>query len=586
MPPKKPVPAPTSKPAARAPVKPAAGRGAALKGPAPAPAKKAPAAKPGQAAKKGPAQNAKGVKAASAAAGTSKPAQKKWTKEDDSARIIQTAARGYLARKVLARLRKEKQDYDDLIDRLEKEAYVQVARMQQEEVERAHQKEEEERRRRREDMKRRKRMLEAAFDGDEDEIKAVLKEVEKCDDEAGIGHDSIGLVKRKKHLQDMIDCEDPNGNTPLSEASGGGSVSTIKMLIEMGANPNSQGQFKRTPLYRAAFAGHLEACQTLLSNGGDPRIWADDGTIPDQVASIEPVSELLKSWDLEQTDILLDKLRELKQKRNEEEALRRQAEVNEMEKNIKEVEYQYQIKQKQLAKANEEHEKRISEYDDAKMQGFDKMELCEQAIHDAERALESARKDAENVQMQLQSLRLEMREANKGDEELPGVKAHIRELEEVLLRDVGNKIADSGKWPLLIDSTQKASTFLRYRDTNYLNALNPQTMTPDRIRMALIGALRFGKPVVLDMMGVDVFEACCMRFDEVEEGLMKKIMDRSIMKEENYKSLLQEDDGDDYQLKRFNEQRTCQFKFILITQVPYPPDDMLEKCYPISVICS
>lgn len=39
----------------------------------------------------------------------------------------------------------------------------------------------------------------------------------------------------------------------------GGHAKTIKLLIELGADPNSRGQFQRTPLYRAAFAGHLEA---------------------------------------------------------------------------------------------------------------------------------------------------------------------------------------------------------------------------------------------------------------------------------------------------------------------------------------
>ena len=31
------------------------------------------------------------------------------------------------------------------------------------------------------------------------------------------------------------------------------------------------------------------------------------------------------------------------------------------------------------------------------------------------------------------------------DEDLPGVKVHIKELDDVLLRDVGNKILESGK---------------------------------------------------------------------------------------------------------------------------------------------
>ena len=63
----------------------------------------------------------------------------------------------------------------------------------------------------------------------------------------------------KKHQLSLADCEDANGNTPLSEASAGGHVNTIKMLLEKGAEINSRGRYERTPLWRAAFAGHLEA---------------------------------------------------------------------------------------------------------------------------------------------------------------------------------------------------------------------------------------------------------------------------------------------------------------------------------------
>ena len=44
-----------------------------------------------------------------------------WTPEDESARKIQTAARGYLARKELKKLKKEKEEYEELMDKLEKE---------------------------------------------------------------------------------------------------------------------------------------------------------------------------------------------------------------------------------------------------------------------------------------------------------------------------------------------------------------------------------------------------------------------------------------------------------------------------------
>ena len=38
-----------------------------------------------------------------------------------------------------------------------------------------------------------------------------------------------------------------------------GNPDTIRLLLSLGANPNSKGQYGRSPLYRAAFAGHSEA---------------------------------------------------------------------------------------------------------------------------------------------------------------------------------------------------------------------------------------------------------------------------------------------------------------------------------------
>lgn len=61
------------------------------------------------------------TKGKSASKAEASPKQKAWTKEDDAARKIQTKIRQYLARKSLQKKKKEKQDYEDLMDRLERE---------------------------------------------------------------------------------------------------------------------------------------------------------------------------------------------------------------------------------------------------------------------------------------------------------------------------------------------------------------------------------------------------------------------------------------------------------------------------------
>ena len=54
-----------------------------------------------------------------------------------------------------------------------------------------------------------------------------------------------------------------------------------------------------------------------------------------------------------------------------------------------------------------------------------------------------------------------------------------------------NDASSPSRWPLIIDPHQQCATFLRYRDTNYMNALRQKDMNPNSIRRSIIGALRF-----------------------------------------------------------------------------------------------
>lgn len=344
----------------------------------------------------------------------------------------------------------------------------------------------------------------------------------------------------------------------------------------------------RTPLYRAAFAGHLEACEILLQNGSDPRMYASDGQTPEQIASVTAIQQLIQGWDLEQTESLLKRLEAEKERIKEMERQKREAETNKLENVVKEAQEVFDVAQKKYQYAYCELQKRIMEHDQAPTMGFAKPEITIQAIQDSECDVEIAKIDLDKARDKLAQAKLRLREQMKGGEELddndlPGVKVTIRELDDVLLRDVGNRISESGKWPLIIDPNGQAATFLRYRDTNYINTLSPIQMEPEKIRMSVLGSVRFGKPCVIDMMEVDMFHAVETRFDEVSVGLLNMMMDKSIMREENYLKLVREGDPPDYQKNKFQDLRTCNFKVYIITKNTMPPENLIDRTYPIRI---
>ncbi|CAK8672610.1 unnamed protein product [Clavelina lepadiformis] len=519
------------------------------------------------------------------AKGAKKEVKRGPTPEDLAAIKIQKHARGFLARKKIQKLKKQKQEYEDTIEKIQREAFIAMVKAEQEAAERELQREEEERKRKREEVKRRKRMLEAAFDGDISEMEGVLKEVSDLDNQNGVPSNEIGHIVRRCHQMAVVECQDAHDNTPLSEAASGGSVEAINFLIERGANPNTIGAWGRTPLYRAAFAGHMEAVESLLYYGADPRVYAQDGNTPEQVASVKQIVETLQNWDINITEALLEKMEAEKERRSEEDKKRKQAETEKLQDQLSEVQKVYDMKQRILEKCYAELEKRISEHDNAVSSGFDRLDVTLSTVKDAEGELEIAKLDAMKAREALEQAKLKLRDQEHGDqEELPGIKCNIRELDEVLMRDVGNRIKDSGKWPMIIDTTGQASTFLRYRDTNYVCALNPKDVEEERMRMSLIGAIRFGKPFVIDMLEVDMFATISDIFDNIHPGLMEDVMTKALLENSNYMKLIKPTDHDEYQKSKFQHHRVDNFTLIILTKNKYPSEHLIEKTYPIRIV--
>ncbi|XP_059496896.1 IQ motif and ankyrin repeat domain-containing protein 1-like isoform X3 [Stegostoma tigrinum] len=443
--------------------------------------------------------------------------------QEKSAIIIQCACRQYLARKERIKRLKAKENYEELMEQLQREAFVALVKREQEAAAREREKEEKERKLRQEEQKRRTRMLEAAFDGDVDEMKALLNE----------------------------------------------------------------GAYGRTPLYRAAFGGHLAALEMLLQYGGDPRICADDGIIPEEIASTDAVIKILHEWDISTTVALVEKMASERQRISAAEKKLKLEETNRIQNQVSEITKELAQYQHELQKAYCELNKRITEHDKCVRKNMSKTDITLQAIHDAEELLAEKRAAVARAEDKLSFAKLELREKLQREASLTkpiGALCHIRELDDVLLKDIGDKIKQDGRWPLIIDRSGQASTFLRYRDTNFYDALNPGHMQPEVLRLGLLGAIRYGKMLVIDMMEVNMFQAVSRIFDQIEAGLMENLLNKELLQKYRFLSLIRPGDGPEYSRNEFSPARTEKFQMVFITKLQNLPEELLTIFYPIQIV--
>ncbi|XP_077872642.1 IQ motif and ankyrin repeat domain-containing protein 1 isoform X3 [Ictidomys tridecemlineatus] len=466
------------------------------------------------------------------------------TPEAQAATRIQCAFRQHLARKALALRRQERQEYLERMEKLQREAYLASVRREQEAARRQRQQEEAAQRQRQEELRRRGRLLDAAFEGDVGEIRAVLQEVEQLLTREGVGHDEEGRARRLRRRVATVECQDSHGNTPLSEAAAGGQAMVIQLLAELGASPNSKGAFGRTPLYRAAFGGHLEAVELLLKLGADPRVYADDGSTPEQ---LEPQGAATGQGAAA-------------------------------------VSQGGACPSPQLQQAYCELNRRITEHEECERQCMGRTEFTLQAIKDSEAQVDRLRQEAQKAEEMLAMARLELREQTQEEEqEAPGLKCQVTDLHDVLMKDVGDRIRADGRWPLVIDPSGQAATFLRYQDTNYVDAVNPEHLRPERIRLALLGALRYGKPLVFDLREVDLFPVVQQQLEAVQPGLAPALLSRELLAQDRYLSLLRPTDGPEYGPTQFQEARLAHFRLFFVTQVQWPPVEQLQVLLPVRV---
>ena len=495
---------------------------------------------------------------------------------EQSALVIQIKYRSFAAKKQEEREREKAAAFEREMEELRKQAWLAQVEMDRKEEAKRRAKMQEENRRRKEEASLRRKLLEMAYDGEVDDMEATW-------------------VKASDVFKEPAEIADGHNTTLLSEAAAGGQIDAIRYLLDKGAFPNSVGEFGRTPLWRACFLGHAEAAQALLEAGGDPRITCETGENATHVASSDQVKEVLASWDVAKTDGLVAEWERRQEAKAEEAARAKEAALQTLGGAVAEAERENDAAQKVLRTCHLELEKRITEYDvcvgESKPQAL--LDAALTSIKEAEGHLTAAKERAEAARAALQMAKLSLREKEQegadekggdGADEFAGIMVEIKDLDDVLIKDVGSKLRDSGKPAFVIDPSSQAQTFLRYIDTNYVNALSRANMDAEKLRRSILGAIRYGKPLVLDLMDVDgVWESIQVDFDCIQKDLLQGLMDRSIVADDAYLKLVRATDGEEYEEAKFSADRIDKFHFVILTSNKFPSRELMESTYAIRV---
>jgi len=143
---------------------------------------------------------------------------------------------------------------------------------------------------------------------------------------------------------------------------------------------------------------------------------------------------------------------------------------------------------------------------------------------------------------------------------------------------------DSDRPIMVLDLSGKVLTFFEYRDCNMHCYARPLEITPERIRKGLIGALRYGKPFVLDMMGLAIDrETVEGLFEQVSSGLFERMLNKKIYEEKHCLELVLDEDGVQYTAPYWNPDTTKHFSFVLLSKHPMPPEWAAESFFVIRV---
>jgi len=343
------------------------------------------------------------------------------------------------------------------------------------------------------------------------------------------------------------------------------------------------GEFKRTPLWRAAYATHESVVTLLLEGGGDPRLHDEDGCCPSDICQKDAVNALIFAWDLSKTDELVEEYEGWA----EDQRLVEDFQVKEALRSV-EVEFEaakqlHEAAQKLIAIAKAEFRNREKEHAAGLVaQEAKALQSCRSAWEayekaEADAAAAQRRFDKANFRRLQAAEEIQKTMGKTVDTSLPGREVCVKDMNNVLLRDIGDRIADGSRWPLVVDEGELVQKMLVYAGCVVLNFWKAEDMQAERIRKGLLTMLRGGGIFAIDLFcfstGVDR-ALLAQPFEALREGLFEELLSRSLLEIPKGKhwprfhDLIRPDEKHKFGIEHFDEGRTKKFKFVVVTSGP------------------
>ncbi|XP_033762845.1 putative IQ motif and ankyrin repeat domain-containing protein [Pecten maximus] len=164
---------------------------------------------------------------------------------------------------------------------------------------------------------------------------------------------------------------------------------------------------------------------------------------------------------------------------------------------------------------------------------------------------------------------------------LPEVTMGAKQIMPLLTKDTEEILKKSQRWPYIVDPNGLIPRLLQYSDVNLLEVMVSEHMEPERIRMALLGSLRYGKPVVFDMGELDMFSAINEFMDRIHPDLTNMVLTKKVIEEEYIEKLIKSTDDPDYKNAMFYQKDG--FSLAFVTSKEEVSDDMKSKMLVVRV---